>query len=469
MVEKRSVLSPKAHRALHVIAAVLLNLGIVFSAVYILFHLLEYYNPHTFIYPNIPWLPFAIPVLFILSVLLFDLLWIDGAFKKYRFKKQRMWLVILCDLILFAAISMTLYLKTCTNPLTEPNTIEEYMLPTPGSADVPTPVPSAPQPEGTEVPASSPNTLPSSNESVETAFASPSGAPIEADGRGLLKGAYADKFSDPPIEQCFDVTNVVETLADGTEKALIYTYHGRNAAVEIYHYQRGKLEYQFADVYINDIDCFSTVYSTVYRKNVKTQEYAARINAIVAVNGDNFNSGKINDGLVIRNGAQLYPGSGSRPTSYTRDVCVLYHDGTIRVYDCVLDRINYDEILSNYPLQVFYFGPKLLNDDGTSRTKFNSVLTKANPRTVLGYFEPGHYGLVVVLGKREMIDYQGKNLGNGKSSGLTMSDLSELCVQLGFKAAYNLDGGGSSGMVWNKTVFGHNDRSHADVLAVTDP
>jgi len=35
--------------------------------------------------------------------------------------------------------------------------------------------------------------------------------------------------------------------------------------------------------------------------------------------------------------------------------------------------------------------------------------------------------------------------------------------------AYNLDGGGSSSMVWNQTVFGHNDRTHSDILAVVDP
>ena len=103
MAEKRSVLSAKAQAVIRLIAAAVTNLGIVFAAIYILFHLLEYYNPHTFIYPNLPWLPIAIPVLLILSVLLYDLLWIDGAFKKHRFHKGRMWLIVLCDLILFCA------------------------------------------------------------------------------------------------------------------------------------------------------------------------------------------------------------------------------------------------------------------------------------------------------------------------------------------------------------------------------
>ena len=242
-----------------------------------------------------------------------------------------------------------------------------------------------------------------------------------------------------------------------------------NAAVDIYHYQKGKLEYQVADIYVRDADCFKTNYSNSFHRNQNTQFYAEQIHAIVSTNGDNFNSGKIEDGLVIRNGAQLYPKDGSRPAKFTRDLCVLFSDGSMKVYDCVLDTIDYDEILSNYPRQAFYFGPKLLNDDGTAKTKFNSNLGKINPRTALGYYEPGHYALLVVLGTRDMVDYRGKNHGNGKSPGMTLIELSALCEDLGFSMAYNLDGGGSSSMVWNQTVFGHNDRTHSDILAVVDP
>ena len=52
---------------------------------------------------------------------------------------------------------------------------------------------------------------------------------------------------------------------------------------------------------------------------------------------------------------------------------------------------------------------------------------------------------------------------------MTLVELSKLCEDLKFTSAYNLDGGGSSSMVWNKTVFGHNDRTHSDILAVVEP
>ena len=47
--------------------------------------------------------------------------------------------------------------------------------------------------------------------------------------------------------------------------------------------------------------------------------------------------------------------------------------------------------------------------------------------------------------------------------------MSELFSSLGMKAAYNLDGGQSSGMFWNEHLFGHNTRITGDVLAIVDP
>ena len=458
MSEKRSFLSKTAQAVIRLIAAILLNLGIVFSAVYILFHLLEYYNPHSFIYANLPWLPIAIPILLILSVLLYDLLRLDGAFKKQHFSKKRAWLIVLCDLILFAALSVTLYLKTCTNPLVEPNAIDEYQLPTPAvkASAAPETVVSDPSDEIVIT-------------AAETAGTQSTPVPLPTEVPVPLSDKFPEKFSNPPKAQVYKADQIVTTLSDGTKKSLIYSYQGKNAAVDIYHYQNGKLEYQVADVFVRDVDCLTTDYSVSYRKNVKTQTYAERIGAIVAVNGDNFNSGKIEDGLVIRNGVQLFPKDGKAQTKFSRDLCVIFSDGTMRVYDCVLETIDYNAILAGYPKQAFYFGPKLLNDDGSAKSKFNSNLGKVNPRTVLGYYEPGHYALLVVMGTREKIDYHGRNLGNGKSPGMTLAELSALCESLDFRMAYNLDGGGSSSMFWRKNIFGHNDRTHSDVVAVVDP
>lgn len=436
MSEKRSLLSKTAQSVIWLIAVILLNLAMVLSGVYVLFHLLDYYNPHGFIYHNLRSVAIVIPILFVVALLLFDLLRIDGAFKKRPFRKKRMWLIILCDVLLFIVLSAAVYLNTCTNPLVAQRPVEEFRLATPSAVPEPTDTDSTHEPVETPVP---------------------------------MSEKFAEMYCDPPKEETYGTDNVVETLADGTVKSLVYSYRGRNAAVDIYHYQDGKLEYQVADIYIRDIKCFTTDYERRAGNDLKTQGYAERINAVVAVNGDNFNSGRMEDGIVVRNGAQLFPENGEKQTSFSRDLCVIYYDGSMRVFDCVLDRIDYDEIIASYPLHVFNFGPKLLNDDGTAMVKFNSLLGKENPRTALGYYEPGHYALVVVLGVRAVIDYDGNNLGKSKSPGLTLTDLSALCEKLGFSMAYNLDGGGSASMAWNHSVFGNNDRKHGDVLAILDP
>ena len=465
-------------KPLRIVASVLLNLAIVLSAVYILYHILDHFNPRLHFIeqsdlPIVPSFSFLIPILFILAVLLYDLLFVAGAFKGRRFKKGRFFLIALIDLILFVALSLVIIAHSCNllmrlglETVNEQEVIAQLSTPIPTVAPAATPEPTEPATaEATPAPSETQNASdPTPQHSV-----APTDTPAASTIPGLLGDRFAEKFTEQKQTQVYDSTNVVETLADGTQKTLLYSYSSDKAAVDIYHYQLGRLEYQIADIYVRDINCFKTAYRLNPKQNVKTQGYAEEIDAIVATNGDNFNAGKISDGLVIRNAAQLFPSGGKSQSRYTSDLCVLYYDGTMRVYDCKADKIDYAEILANYPYQAFYFGPKLLNDDGTAKTKFNSTLGKSNPRTVLGYYEPGHYQLLVVLGTREQIDYNGRSHGNGKSPGMTFEELSKLCEQQGYAMAYNLDGGGSSSMYWNKTIFGHNDRTHGDILAIVDP
>ena len=67
-----------------------------------------------------------------------------------------------------------------------------------------------------------------------------------------------------------------------------------------------------------------------------------------------------------------------------------------------------------------------------------------------------------------MRDINNRN-GNSQSPGLKLDELSQLCHDLGFVCAYNLDGGGSSSLYWNNQLFGHNTRDTSDILAVIDP
>ena len=86
-----------------------------------------------------------------------------------------------------------------------------------------------------------------------------------------------------------------------------------------------------------------------------------------------------------------------------------------------------------------YDGPALLDADGKS-TEIRHALAGPNPRTAIGYYEPGHYCFVVVDGR-------------GESFGISLNNLSILMHDLGCVAAYNLDGGASAQMYWNGAII----------------
>ena len=61
--------------------------------------------------------------------------------------------------------------------------------------------------------------------------------------------------------------------------------------------------------------------------------------------------------------------------------------------------------------------------------------------------------------------------GRGESSGITLPALSRLFYDLGCSAAYNLDGGNSSIMVWGDKVINNpsgGGRESSDALLLTE-
>ena len=152
--------------------------------------------------------------------------------------------------------------------------------------------------------------------------------------------------------------------------------------------------------------------------------------ALIAINGDYCNNQT--SGFLVRNGELYF----SEQTS--NDICVLYKDGTMATY--APDEYVVEDELQKNVYQVWKFGPKLLDADGVPMTTFNtsSPIKWENPRSAIGYYEPGHYCFVVVDGRQD-----------GYSRGLKIEELAKLFADLGCKAAYNLDGGASAGMTFN--------------------
>ena len=456
--------------ALRTIAMIFANLTAILSANYIVFYILDHYNPgfHFVVRSEFfltKYLHFVIPILMLLTALLYLLLFVGGGVKAKKLNKKRLIIILIADVLLAGAFAMTVNARAFgwikwLRPV-EAAPVAIATMP-PKTTQAPTDVPSeAPVDTSIAVPETPANTQGTPGVNLPTLEPTEVPTPEPTPIPGLLGNKYAEKFSEG--EPVASEPNTSETLADGTERTLIYTYAGRESAIELYRCKKGRVTYQIAEVYVRDITKLTAAYENDQNHTKKLRTFADDSGALLAISSDYFAANANDYGLIIRNGYMIR----NNPCT-TFDLCVIYQDGTMRCFESKQENIDNNAILQSYPYHSFYFGPSLLDANGAAKTSFNSTLSGANPRTVLGYYEPGHYAFISVLGDYGMVDYNGKNNGNGKSLGMTLSELSELCASLGMKAAYNLDGGRSIGMYWNKTLFGHNMRPIGDILAVVD-
>ena len=231
------------------------------------------------------------------------------------------------------------------------------------------------------------------------------------------------------------------------------SYSSPDISVTVTEEALGRTTYYLADIYVRDITCFQSAlagntYGSGFRDSIG--DMALLNNALLAINGDYY--GNTNEGIVIRNGV-IY-----RANSTNCDVCMLCYDGTMRVMPG--SSFSVEDAIACGAWQAWTFGPALLDTDGSVLTSFSSTgrIISANPRTAIGYYEPGHYCMVVVDGR-------------GESAGITLPDLSQLFYDLGCTAAYNLDGGNSSIMVWDNEIINHpsgGGRESSDALLIAE-
>lgn len=227
--------------------------------------------------------------------------------------------------------------------------------------------------------------------------------------------------------------------------------------------KRSSAMYYCADIYIRDIRCMERVYAEGrfkedYKGKVTTLANSA--GAILATNSDY--ACLLSQGVVIANGKVL-----RKTANKKRDMCVIRTDGTMTIipYGTAL---NYDKMVKSGLLdenvwQVFLFGPDLLDKDGNvyeyKEYKRKTDVLPNNPRTVLGYYEPGHYCLVVADGR------------TNESLGLRIEALAQLMKELGCVSAYNLDGGQSSQMSFFGKIINapyNKGRRVNDILIIRD-
>ena len=263
----------------------------------------------------------------------------------------------------------------------------------------------------------------------------PEPEPTEAAPTGYFGDKFPDKFTDG---------QVIKTDS---------SYQSANLNITLNQYEYEGAVFYLADIYIRDIECFRTAFAEDKFGRGLTEmpvDINKRARGVVAVNGDYY--GTRTDGVVIRNG-ELY-----RDKSLTMDVCALYWNGVMETYT----RRQFDarKAMEAGCYQAWHFGPMLLDENGKPKTSFsNASIGPKNPRTVLGYYEPGHYCFVVVDGR------------SSDSDGLTIKVLAKLMSKLGCQRAYNMDGGATSMLLIGNKVVSHpynGGRPSSDIILISD-
>ena len=238
---------------------------------------------------------------------------------------------------------------------------------------------------------------------------------------------------------------------------VIGTYSDSKSKITVTQYRAYDSNIYVADVEVTDgTSILSAFANNTYGRNITdtTSDMAEENNAVLAINGDYY--GARQSGYVIRNGI-VYRNQGSNGEDM-----VISKDGTlsfISEFDTTTD-----SLIQKQAWQVLSFGPVLVENGQIAVTENDEVgmAMASNPRTAIGTVAKNHYLFVVSDGR------------TSESAGLSLYELANFMKSLGATNVYNLDGGGSSTMVFqgevvnNPTTNGNkiSERAVSDILYI---
>ena len=269
-------------------------------------------------------------------------------------------------------------------------------------------------------------------------------------------------FEPAPGESLCDTAYLLD---EGQEPIVTNSsYQSGNVFIDITSAREYNTDVYVADIRVRSLDSFRRGLANKWRNGTaKITKIAEQHGALLAMTSDSAEN--LDMGWVIMNGETM-----RRTKNRKRDLCVLYTNGEMAVIPA--DELVHEEIAALAEAgeiwQTFLFGPSLLDKDGHAIPDIQSSIGIQNPRSVIGYYEPGHYCFVQVDGRKTASQMEpGK-----KNKGMTLTELSQFMESLGCKAAYNLDGGQSSVMFFNGKIHStpqNGSRRLGDVVMIAEP
>ena len=217
--------------------------------------------------------------------------------------------------------------------------------------------------------------------------------------------------------------------------------------------QRDNSIYHVAHVEISDPSQLRTALSCDPGETAKAPAsvIGAAYNAVVGVNGDGYLFRS--SGYIVRQG-QVLRKSGAMELDYLLiDTAGDFHPLRKPAKATLSEALKTLNVA-----QCYYFGPVLVMD-GEVQTVYNQygfAPQDRSPRTAIGQVGPLSYVLVVVDGRQD------------QSRGVTHKQLAQFMGDLGCVTAFNLDGGGSSTLLFHGKVYNSvsegSERDISDIL-----
>ena len=238
---------------------------------------------------------------------------------------------------------------------------------------------------------------------------------------------------------------------------VIGTYSDSKSKITVTQYRAYDSNIYVADVEVTDgTSILSAFANNTYGRNITdtTSDMAEENNAVLAINGDYY--GARQSGYVIRNGV-VYRNQGSNGEDM-----VISKDGSLSFIS--ESDTTTDSLIQKQAWQVLSFEPVLVENGQIAVMENDEVgmAMASNPRTAIGTVAKNHYLFVVSDGR------------TSESAGLSLYELANFMKSLGATNVYNLDGGGSSTMVFqgevvnNPTTNGNkiSERAVSDILYI---
>ncbi len=255
----------------------------------------------------------------------------------------------------------------------------------------------------------------------------------------------------------------VQASSTGSSTSTGYTSDTATIAIEKIVSGSGSdtVTYYVADITVTDATIVKSAFADdEFGTNIiaNPSVIAKQAGAVLAINGDYY--GFRETGIEIRNGI-IYRDKGARQG------LAFYADGSMKLYDETATDAK--ALLSQGVWQTLSFGPGLV-ENGKIRSGIEDVEVDTNfgnhsiqgqqPRTGIGLVADNHLLFVAVDGR-----------SSGYSRGVTMTEMAQIFLDHGAQVAYNLDGGGSTAMVFNGTLVNNplgkgQERGTSDIIYI---